>query len=202
MKLRHAIATTWFCLVLHGCTLAPTPEAELSALKPGQYRLDPDHASLLFKISHMQVSTYVGRFNEFDASLDFNPEDMAATRLEATVNTGSVDVNNDGLERTLSKPAWFDSERYPQARFVTTAVRPLGNNSFEFSGDLTIRDTTQQVTLTGTFHGGATNILSGKYTLGFSAFGTISRAGFGIDRYSKLVGDEVSLEVYAEFQRL
>ena len=202
VNLRRAFAITWVFLLLQGCVLAPSPEVELTTLKPGQYRLDPDHASLLFKVSHLQLSTYVGRFNEFDASLDFNPENMTATRLEAIVNTNSVDVNNDGLERTLSKPDWFDSGRYPQARFVTTAVRPLDNNSFEFSGDLTIRNVTRKVTLNGTFHGGATNILTGKYTLGFSAIGVISRASFGIDSYAKLVGDEVNLEVYAEFQRL
>ena len=55
------------------------------------------------------------------------------------------------------------------------------------------------ITVSATFHGGANNILSGKYTLGFSAQSTFSRSDFGMDKYVPLVGEEVTIEVYAEF---
>ena len=48
------------------------------------------------------------------------------------------------------------------------------------------------VTLDVTFNGGANNLLTGRYTLGFDATGTIKRSEFGITNLVPAVGDEVS----------
>jgi polyisoprenoid-binding protein YceI len=41
--------------------------------------------------------------------------------------------------------------------------------------------------------------MTGKYTIGFSAVGQIKRSDFGMDSYIPIVGDQIDLEVYAEF---
>lgn len=191
------------CLFVSGCSALVTPDktTRISELKPGAYQIDPKHSTLLFKISHLGLSTYVGRFNEFSASLMFDPDNIAATQLDSRVTTASVDVNDSFIESTLQDSEWFASEQFPQAAFTTTRVTPLGNNEFAFTGDLTLRGVTREVTLQGRFNGGATNLLTFRYTLGFTATGTINRADFGIDRYTGLVGEVAELEIYAEFQR-
>jgi len=181
--------------------LAPNVESQLEELRSGQYRLDQSHASLIFKVSHMGLSTYVGRFNSIDASLDFSADNVTDTRLQAQVDMRSLDVNNAGLEQDLQGASWFNSERFPQAHFSTLEVRPLTDNEFEFVGELDWRGVRKPITLLVTFHGGAMNMLTGKYTIGFSAQGVLSRSEFGMDAYLPLVGDKVQLEVYAEFQR-
>ena len=52
-----------------------------------------------------------------------------------------------------------------------------------------------------TFNGGANNLLTGRYTLGFDATGAIKRSEFGITNLVPAVGDEVVLEIHAEFSR-
>lgn len=190
-------------ILLHGCSALVTPDKtnQVSELKPGDYRIDPKHSALLFKIEHLGLSTYVGRFNNFSASLNFDPDNVTATQLDARVTTASVDVNDSFIESTLQERDWFNSAQFPEAAFTTTRVTPLDDNRFAFTGDLTLRGVTREVTLQGRFNGGASNLLTFKYTLGFTATGSINRTDFGIDSYTGLVGETVDLEIFAEFQR-
>ena len=95
---------------LTGCSsiLQPDVNTNVSELEPGQYRIDPRHSALIFKVEHLGLSTFLGRFNTIDATLDFSPDDMANTRLDAVVQTGSVDVNDEKLEKMLKGGSWFN----------------------------------------------------------------------------------------------
>ena len=63
---------------LAGCDRLITPDfnTEVAELRGGAYTLDKTHASLLWKINHLGFSSYIGRFNDFDATLDFDPENV------------------------------------------------------------------------------------------------------------------------------
>ncbi|MGZ9897471.1 YceI family protein [Shewanella gaetbuli] len=186
---------------LSGCIswVTPNVESSITDLKDGEYKLDPNHAALIFKIEHLGLSTYVGRFNQFDASLNFSPKNMTDAQLEAIVEINSIDVNNSKLEKTLQNTTWFNSEQFPQAHFISETVTPISENQFNFNGQLTLRGVTKPVTFSATFHGGADNWMTGKYTLGFSAKGKINRSDFEMSSYIPMVGDEIELEIYAEF---
>jgi len=186
-----------------GCVslLTPKVEQEVAQLKSGSYGLDQSHAALLFKVQHLGLSTYVGRFNTLDASLEFNPGKLAETRLTALVDMASIDINDESLAKRIRGPQWFNVGKYPQAKFSTLEVKPLSENRFGFIGQLDWRGIIKPITLTVTFHGGANNILTGKYTLGFSAEGHFNRSDFGLDAYLPLVGDRIELEGHAEFQK-
>ena len=199
--IKQAVLVILATLSLSSCVswISPNVESELIALQAGQYQLDPSHAALLFKVQHLGLSTYVGRFNKFDAQLNFDPKNMAAASMQAVVIINSIDVNNTDLSETLQSDTWFSSERYPQASFVSHSVTQISNTSFNFTGELTFRGVTKPVTFKATFHGGADNWLTGKYTLGFSAVGQIKRSDFAMDSYIPIVGDQIDLEIYAEF---
>ena len=199
--IKHTLLVLLTMLLVSGCVswLAPNVKSELVELQAGEYQLDPKHAALLFKIQHLGLSTYVGRFNTFDAQLNFDPKNMAAASLKAVVDINSIDINNDVLSETLQNDTWFSSTQYPQAFFVSHTVIPISDTVFNFTGDLTLRGITKPVTFEATFHGGADNWLTGNYTLGFSAVGKIKRSDFGMDSYIPIVGDEIDLEIYSEF---
>jgi len=191
------------CL-LGGCAALVTPnyETELAALRDGDYTLDPDHAYLLFKVPHLGLSKVVGRFNEVDAVLDaFDPDDLAALRLEGRVVVASIDLDDETLERRLLGNDWLDAAAHPEARFTTTAVSASPDGRLRVTGDFTLRGITQELVLDARFGGGADNLLSGRYTLGFEASGTLSRSAYGIDGFAALVGDAIEIEIHAEFQR-
>ena len=191
------------CVALAGCAslVRPNYETELAELREGQYTLDPTHAYLLFKADHLGLSKVVGRFDEIDASLDFDPEDVASLRLDGVVATASIDTGDASLDDRLAGGDWLDAEAHPEARFTTTSVTPGEGDRFTVTGDFTLRGVTREITLDARFGGGADNLLTGRYTLGFEATGEISRSEYGIDSFGALVGDAIELEIHAEFQR-
>ena len=188
---------------LAGCVsiVRPNYETELAELREGRYALDPTHAYLLFKADHLGLSKVVGRFDDVDATLDFDPENVAGLRLEGVVATASIDTGDESLDERLAGGDWLDAGQHPEARFVTTRVEPGDANEFTVIGDFTLRGVTREVRLDARFGGGADSLLTGSYTLGFEAAGEISRSAYGIDSFGALVGDAVELEIHAEFLR-
>ncbi|MSR10263.1 MAG: polyisoprenoid-binding protein [Gammaproteobacteria bacterium] len=180
--------------------LTPNFESEITELGAGQYTLDPDHATLLWKINHLGFSTFIGRFNEFDASLDFNPEDIGTSKLEVVINTLSLDINNQEFAEELRGENWFDTANFPQAVYKTTSLIEANGNAFVFAGELTLLGVTAPVNLNVNFNGGGRNFLSRANTVGFSADTTFQRSVFGLDRFTSFgVGDDISLEIQVEF---
>ncbi|MBX2848405.1 MAG: YceI family protein [Acidiferrobacterales bacterium] len=202
-----SVIITLLMIMLTGCASLVTPlitpkvKTDIATLKAGQYSLDKSHATVLFKVQHLGLSTYVGRFNEFDATLEFDPQNIQAAKLEAIIEMASLDINDDDLEKDLMGRSWFDQKSYPQARFTTISVTPITDNSFTFTGELDWRGVKKPIDMTVTFNGGANNILTGKYTLGFSAKGSFKRAEFGMNDFIPLVGNEINIEAFAEFQK-
>lgn len=192
-----------FAGLLVSCDRILTPGFETSVqdLRGGQYRLDKDHAILLWKINHLGFSSYIGRFNDFDASLDFDPENIENASVEVIVETASLDVNNPPFEDDLRGSSWFNVEQFPQAVFRTTSfVEQLSDDTFVFRGDLTLLDTTAPIDLTVTFNGGGNNFLTRSYTLGFSASAKFNRSDFGLNNLVRFgIGDEIELEIHVEF---
>jgi polyisoprenoid-binding protein YceI len=170
-----------------------------SSLPEGAYRLDPEHATILLKIDHLGFSRLVGRFDRFDATLDFDPQQPEAAKLVAVIDVASIDLDLPAFEQDLRGPGWLDVERYPEARFESRAIAITGDNMGEITGDLTLHGVTAPVTLDVTFNGGGSNLLTGAYTLGFEAHGTVLRSTFGLGAYAPAIGDDVLLEIHAEF---
>ncbi len=188
---------------LAGCDRLLTPDQtnEITELRGGAYTLDANHAALMFKLNHLGFSTFLGRFTEFDATLDFDPENIEAANLEVIIEMGSIDVNLPEFEEELRGDNWLDVEAYPQASYRTTGfVGETGENSYTYAGELTFHGVTAPVELNVNFHGGGRNFLTRSYTLGFSASSTFLRSEFGVDRFTSFgVGDEIELEVHVEF---
>jgi polyisoprenoid-binding protein YceI len=175
---------------------------EPQKLRPGDYQLSQDHAALLFEVNHLGFTGYIGRFNRFSGTLGFDPVSPTNAKLDVTIDMASVDTNNAVLEGKLKESEFFNVVQFPAARFISTSVKVTGANTAQVVGNLTIRNVTKPVMLEVIFNGGAANAFSGKYTLGFSASGKFSRASFGLNAWAPAVGDEISLTLRAEFEKL
>jgi polyisoprenoid-binding protein YceI len=201
MKSARFAALAFFTLALGACAslIAPKVASEPAALKPGAYALDKAHGALLFRVDHSGYSLFVGRFGRFDATLDFEADNVSAAHVEAKIDVGSLDVASDEFAATLTGTGWFDAAAYPEAVFVSTAIEKTGDKTGRMTGDLTLKGVTHPVTLDVVFNGGANDFLRRGYVVGFSARGHFSRKAFGVDKYEGLVGDEVAIEIEAEF---
>lgn len=202
-KYRHLSIILVCSAFLVSCDRLLTPDfnTDITELRGGAYTLDPDHATLLWKINHLGFSTFIGRFNDFDASLDFDPENVEAASLEVVINTAGLDINNAEFAEELRGDNWFNVEQFPQAVFRTTSfVEAVDEDTFIFEGDLTLLGETAPLNLEVNFHGGGRNFLTRSYTLGFSGSANFSRSAYGLDRFTSFgVGDEIELEIHVEF---
>ena len=97
-------------LFLVSCERLVTPDqtSEITELRAGAYRPDTDHAALLFKLNHLGFSTFIGRFTDFEATLDFDPENFEDAGLEVIINMASINVNLPEFEEELRGDDWLD----------------------------------------------------------------------------------------------
>ncbi|WP_339615386.1 YceI family protein [uncultured Gilvimarinus sp.] len=195
------LCSALFALAGCGSLIMGKVDTSLSTLKPGNFQLDPDHTRVIFKVSHLGISSFVGRFNRSDAQLNYRNDDPAASTFTADVDMTSLDINRPDFAETLMGCDWLCVNDYPKARFQSRGRAQVTGPVLAFSGDLTFRGVTKATTLTVTLNGATTNRLTGDYTLGVDAGLTLLRSEFGMGQFVPAVGDEVTLEIYAEFIR-
>jgi polyisoprenoid-binding protein YceI len=189
---------------------APKPGAGLPA---GEYRLDPSHASLTFRVDHLGFSHYTARFTTFDAALNLDPANPAAASLTAEVDAGSLQTDNKvpdiNFNDTLKGESWLNAAAYPKMTFRSTKLTMTGPDTATVTGDFTLRGITKPVTLQAKFNGGyASNPYDpGGSRIGFSARGELKRSDYGISfgvpapGTTMGVSDAVEIIIEAEFIR-
>lgn len=159
--------------------------------------IDPVHSSVLFRIKHL-YTMFTGRFNVFSGTIVGDPEDPASLWVTAQVSIAGIDTANKARETHLLAPDFFDAKRFQLARFKSTKTVPGKDNTARVTGDLTIRDTTREVTFDVKLLGHGPDHRKGRRA-GFHAEVTINRKDFGVSYGGKLpnglvvLGDEVEL---------
>lgn len=189
------------CLLLASPALAQTPTSPSIDQPSGAYRLDPRHASVLFRIRHQNVSWFTARFDTKDATLELDSDDVTRSRLTASVeglNTGVL--NRDG-ERAFDAQITRALGDAP-ITFVSTAIERTGDDTARVSGDLTLNGQTHPATLDVRFSGSTNDLLrGGNRVLGFSATGTINREDWDVRDWRAFTGAEIEIVIEAEFVR-
>lgn len=193
-------------MALAGCStiLAQAIPSHHQSLDPaaapsGRYVLDPEHASIVFKVDHLGFSRLVGRFNSFSAEIAYAQARPEESRLEVTIGAASVDMNVPALDEMLRGGDYFKADDFPEITFRAQGVEILTEAQGRVTGDMTIAGTTRPVSFDVTFNGGANNPFSGRYTLGFHGRGQLLRSDFGLKKWLPVVGDAVTFEIEAEF---
>ena len=144
--------------------------------------------------------TFDGRFHRFEPDIVFDPADLAGSRFEVTVETGSADTQEAERDAILKGPEFFAAERWPTARFAANQFTATGPGRYTAQGRLTLRDVTRDVTLTFTFKpaaNGTTAALEGGTTIRRLDFGV----GQGEWRDTQWVGDEVQIQFNLSLRR-
>jgi len=168
------------------------------------WQFDKAHSSIEFSARHMMISKVRGNFEDFDAVVNFDENNLANTTVDVKVQLASVNTKDNQRDGHLKSPDFFDVETYPTMTFKSTGVEQTGENQAKLVGDLTIKDITQQVSLDVEFVGQAHNPFTGQLTYGFSADGKVNRKDWGmgwnqaLETGGILVGEEISIHIQLE----
>jgi len=146
---------------------------------PGTYVVDDSHSHVGFITRHLVASKVRGSFTDFEATIEIG-ESPETSKVSATVQAGSITTHNEARDGHLMSPDFLDLENHPTLDFVSTAIRPKGDD-FELVGDLTIRGVTKQVTWTLEFLGSSPSMVEGVTVVGFEAKVDIDRRDFNVN---------------------
>jgi polyisoprenoid-binding protein YceI len=190
-------------------TSPPAIVPEATEAPAGAYKLDKYHASLVFKVDHIGYSAYTGSFDDFDATLVFDPKAPEKMRVEATIDVGSLDIPTppDGFLDEMKSAAWLDAVAFPTMTFRSTGVALTGPNTARVDGELDFRGVKAPVAFDATFNGGYAGFppYDPNARIGFSGKGALKRSVFGVligiptPEAPVGVGDDVTFEIEAEF---
>jgi polyisoprenoid-binding protein YceI len=167
------------------------------------YDIDPAHSTVGFKIKHLGITTVPGKFSKFKGTVTLDKRVSTSAQVEAVIETASIDTGIADRDKHLKSPDFFDVEKFPEIRFVSTKVSPMKDDKFVMEGDLTMHGVTKPVRLDAVFGGEAKDPWGGRRAA-CSATGTLNRKVFGLtwnkvlETGGLLVGEQVQIVIEVE----
>lgn len=161
-----------------------------TGLAQAQTKLVAAGSEVVFVSKQMGVPVE-GRFNQFDAQVDFDPKKPAGGRIAIRIDLASVSLGAPEVQAELAKPEWLDTARFPQAHFQSSVIKSVGAGRFDVSGKLSIKGLTQDVLVpVSVTQAGGLSTASGSFVLKRLAF----KVGAGDWADPSLVADDVQVK--------
>jgi polyisoprenoid-binding protein YceI len=167
----------------------------------GTYTFDVAHSRVGFVARHAMVTKVRGAFNEFVGSATIDGDDPTKSSATVTIEVASIDTRNAQRDGHLRNNDFLDAETYPQIHFVSTAISHRDGETFEVTGDLTIKGVTKSITFPLEYQGSAKDPF-GNNRVGFEGSVAINRSDWGVNWNAALEtgGVLVSEKITLEFE--
>ena len=120
------LALTSFTSPGYQPALSDSPVVVNQPQAASKWTLDKAHSNVKFAVTHMVVSEVEGNFKIFDGSLEASKEDFSDGKVEFTVDVSSIDTDNENRDKHLKSDDFFNAEKYPTMKFVSTSFTPAG----------------------------------------------------------------------------
>ena len=173
--------------------------AAIPAMAADSYKLDPSHASVVFKVNHLGYSNLWGRFNTVSGNFVLDQEAPANSKVEIVIKTESVDTNHQKRDDHLRSPDYLNAVEFPEMKFVSTKVEKTGDKAAKVHGNLTMLGVTKPVVLDAVMNSaGAHPFRKEVQMAGLSATTKIKRSDFGLTYSVPAIGDD--LELFLEIE--
>lgn len=145
------------------------------------YTIDKEgqHAFVDFKISHLGYSFIHGTFKDWSGTFSFDAAKPEASKINVDLKTASLFTNHAERDKHISSKDFLDVSKYPEATFVSTAVKSTGAKTADVTGDLTLHGVTKPIVIKATFNGEGKDPWGG-YRAGFNGTSTLNLNDFGI----------------------
>src|SRR5579863_8072371 len=122
-------------------TLAIALILTLSAAAQDTWQLDPPHSAAQFSVKHLGVSTVRGAFTKVSGTVQYDPNNLSKTSIQATIDAASVDTRVEMRDNDLRSARFLDAQKYPTITFASKKVEAAGAGQLKGTGDLTIHGT-------------------------------------------------------------
>jgi len=161
------------------------------------YAIDPTHTAVIFEAKHFGTSTVRGRWDKKEGTITL---DKAAKtgKVEFTLDMNSISSGVAPFDGHLKSKDFFAAEQFPTAKFVGDKFTFNGDKVATVTGELTLRDKTNPVTLTATNFNCYQNPMLKREVCGGDFETTIQRSQWGITYGVPNIPDAVRLLIQVE----
>jgi polyisoprenoid-binding protein YceI len=161
------------------------------------YQIDPVHASVLFKARHLNIADVYGRFDDVSGTVTLDPANAADDSISLEIKADSLDTHNEKRDQQIKGPDFLNVKQFPTITFKSAKVEKAGDDTYNVTGNLTLRGVTKPLTLefkkTGEGKG-----MKDEYRAGGETQFTIKRSDFGMTYMPNVVGEDVTLIISLE----
>ncbi len=165
---------TYMLAILFAATIAFSATASRAA----EYRIDPGHSFVQFRISHLGFSWMIGVFDKISGSFAFDPATgPAGQKISVEIDTASIDSGHAERDKHLRSPDFLNVRKFPRATFVSTGFEGDARGG-TMKGNLTLMGVTRPIAI-AVKKTGEGNDPWGGYRAGFEGTATLSRKAFG-----------------------
>jgi polyisoprenoid-binding protein YceI len=164
------------------------------------YKIDATHSSINYSLRHV-LSKYTSSFTKLDGEIAVDRDNLEKSTVTATINVAALTTDSEGRDKHIKGPDFFDVAKFPNATFKSKSWKKTGENTFDITGDLTIKDITKEVVLKTTLLGFGPGMGPGTLLSGWEATTTIKKSDFGLAGPAKLqkaLGDDVAITINIE----
>ena len=170
------------------------------------WELDNAHTEIGFKVRHMMLSHVHGNFKKAVGTLKADDKDLTKSTADFTIDVGAIDTGSEKRDEHLKSPDFFDAAKYPSITFKSAKVEKKGKG-LKVHGFITMHGVTKPLVFEVQ---GPTKTVKdpfGLYRSAISAKAKLHRKDFGLswnqamESGGVMVGDEIDIEIDAEFVR-
>jgi polyisoprenoid-binding protein YceI len=181
---------------------AATLIASAGFAQTSNWKIDPVHSSIEFRIAHMGVSHVNGSFSNPTGVVHLDEKDITHSSVEASFDAKTVNTSSDARDNHLKSPEFFNVAQFPTITFKSTSITKV-SGKLQLTGDLTLAGVTKPVTLLLDGPAPPQKGMHDAIISGFSATGTLSRKDFNFgQKYGPpMLGDDVTFTIDIEMDK-
>lgn len=179
----------------------PHGHKDISLAPSGVYTLDPNHVGVIAKVSHLGFSLSVFRFDRASATLDWDHDAPAKSKLTADVATASIATNVVGFAAKLTGEKYLNAAAHPSATFVSSAFRQVDATHGKVDGQFTLMGRTKPATFDVTLIGAGPGFAGGPvigHVIGVEATTSIDPQAYGMPA---IFAEPIEITIDAEFDK-
>jgi polyisoprenoid-binding protein YceI len=163
--------------------------ATAATASPAQQLL-PSQSEMAFTVKQMGVPVD-GKFRKWTAQISFDPKKPEAGKVSFVLDTASAGFGVAETDAEIPKPVWFNAVKFPQATFVSSAIKASAPGRYSVAGKLSIKGSTRDVVVpVALAQAGGQTTATGAFTLKRLEF----KVGEGEWADTSMVADEVQVK--------
>ena len=161
-----------------------------SAMGVAQTRHTIVKSSVTFEIKNMGFKC-TGTFSGLEATLLFDKDHLSTSSIEASVETKTVNTDDEMRDKHLKKEDYFDVEHFPKIVIKSASFRQKSGSNYLGDFDLIIKGKTKRIEVPFTYVvNGSTAVFKGSFK--------INRLDFNVGDHSMILSNEATIFLNVE----